>query len=179
MSDLTPELRAEIAKHLRESSGIRLGMVVRDMERGFTVEQIASSQGIPLNGARGYVRGVDAMLNGELPTAPSSALKTARTYRYLLGCNLSPALRSYVKSGLRQLAAINPEIPVDEPFRPGTLGGSDTHARPPTTRRRRLRARHATWSMRANASKGTPSLRSASQKRHSRQLSGSWHSRGE
>ncbi len=47
MSDLTPELRAEIAQHLRESSGIRLGMVLRDVEEGLDAEQIASSQGIP------------------------------------------------------------------------------------------------------------------------------------
>lgn len=130
---MTPELRAEIAAHFRESSGIRLGMVFQDMERGFTVEQIASSQGIPLNGARGYVRGVEEVLGGKLPTAPSQALKWARIYRYLHGCNLSPALRSYVKSCLHQPRAINPEIRVEEPFRPGTLGGSDTHARPDDT----------------------------------------------
>jgi hypothetical protein len=133
MSDLTPELRAEIAQHLRESSDIRLGMVFQDMERGLTVEQIASSQCIPLNGARGYVRGVEELLSGKLPTTPSAALNWARIYRYLQDCNLSPALRSYVKLCLRQLQAINPEIRVDEPFRPGTLGGSDTRARPDDT----------------------------------------------
>jgi hypothetical protein len=53
MSTVTPELRAEIAQHLRASSDIRLGMVLRDIEEGLDVEQIASSQGIPLNGARG------------------------------------------------------------------------------------------------------------------------------
>ena len=35
-----------------------------------------------------------------LPTAKSSALKTVRPYRYMLGCNLSPALRSRVNSCL-------------------------------------------------------------------------------
>ncbi len=133
MSDLTSELRDEIAQHLRESSGIRLGMVFQDMERGLDVEQIASSQGIPHNGARGYVKGVEELLSGTLPTSPSQALKWARIYRYLQGCNLSPALRSYVKLCLRQLQAISPEIRVDEPFRPGTLGGSDTRARPDDT----------------------------------------------
>ena len=133
MSTLTPELRDEIAQHLRESSGIRLGMVLRDVEGGMDAAQIASNQGIPLNGARGYVRGVEEVLGGKLPTAPSQALKWARIYRYLLGRNLSPALRSYVKSCLHQLRAINPEIRVDEPFRPGTLGGSATHARPDDT----------------------------------------------
>ena len=36
-----------------------------------TVEQIASSQGIPLDSARGYVRGVEELLSGKLPTTPS------------------------------------------------------------------------------------------------------------
>ena len=118
MSDVTPELRAEIAQHLRDSSDIRLGMVFRDMEEGLDAEQIASRQRIRLNGARGYVRGVEALLSGELPTTLSAALKWARFDRYLPGCDLSPALRSYVTSCLRQLAAINPQIRVDEPFRP-------------------------------------------------------------
>ena len=43
MSTLKPELRDEIAHHLRESSG-RGGMIFRDMERGLAVEQIAAGQ---------------------------------------------------------------------------------------------------------------------------------------
>ena len=108
-------------------------MILRDMERGLTVEQIASSQRTTLDNARNYVRGVEALLSGELPTTPSSALKTARIYRYLRRCNLSPALRSYVTSCLRQLAAINPEIRVEEPFLPGTLRERGTLARPDDT----------------------------------------------
>jgi hypothetical protein len=45
-------------------------------------------------------------------TAKSSALKAVRPYRCLLGCNLSPAFRSYVNSCLRQTGQISP-IPVD------------------------------------------------------------------
>ena len=41
MNDLTPELRDEIAQHLRASSGIRLGMILRDVEEGLDAEQIA------------------------------------------------------------------------------------------------------------------------------------------
>jgi len=122
MSSLTPELR--------ESRDIRGGMILRDMERGLIVEQIAASQNTTLDNARNYVRGIQAMLRGELPTTPSSALKAARGYRHLLGCDLSPALRSYVTSCLRQLATINPEIRVEEPFRPGTLREAGTRARP-------------------------------------------------
>jgi hypothetical protein len=102
-------------------------MIVRDMERGLTVEQIASSQRTTLDNARNYVRGIKEMLCGKLPTTPSSALKASRGY--LLGCDLSPALRGYVTSCLHQLAAINPEIRVEEPFRPGTLHDVGTLAR--------------------------------------------------
>jgi hypothetical protein len=69
------------------------------------------------------------MLRGELPTAPSMALKGSRGYRYLLGCNLSPALRSYVTSCLHRLRAINPKVRVEEPFRPGTLHEAGTLVR--------------------------------------------------
>jgi hypothetical protein len=63
-----------------------------------------------------------------LPTARSSALKAARPYCYLLGCNLSPALCSYVNSFLRQLKAIDRSLS-EEPLRPGTLRDAETLAR--------------------------------------------------
>jgi hypothetical protein len=129
MSTLTPELRAEIAQHLRASSDNRGGMILRDMERGLTVEQIASSQRTTVDNAKNYVRGIEDMLSGKLPTAPSMALKASNGYRYLLGCNLSPALRSYVTSCLRRLAVINPEVRVEKPFRPGTLHDAGTLVR--------------------------------------------------
>ena len=55
-----------------------------------------------------------------LPTAKSSALKAVRPYRCLLGCTLSPALRSYVNSCLRRLKTIDRSVS-EEPLRPGTL----------------------------------------------------------
>ena len=128
MDELTPELRDEIAQHLRASTGIRLGMTLRDIEEGLNAEQIASRQRIPPAAAKGYMRGVEEVLSGKLPTTPSQALKWSRTYRYLQDCDLSPALRSHVTSCLQQLAEINPEIRVDEPFRPGTL--HDARTRP-------------------------------------------------
>jgi hypothetical protein len=128
MRNLTPELRDEIAQYLRELSDRRGGMIFRDMERGLTVEQIASSQRTTLDNARNYVRGTEAMLRGELPTTPSQALRGARFYRYLLGCDLTPALRSYVTSCLHRLKAINPEIRVEESFRPGAPRNARTLA---------------------------------------------------
>jgi hypothetical protein len=117
MSSWTPELRDEIALHLREMSS-REGMIIRDMERGLTVEQIAASQRTSVDNARNYVRGTEAMLRGELPTAPSMALKAARGYRYLLGCDLSPGLHNYVVACLNELKDVNPSIQIG----PGRLG---------------------------------------------------------
>jgi hypothetical protein len=133
MSTLTPELRAEIARHQCEMSG-REGMIIRDMELGLTDEQMAAKQNTTAENVKNYVRGTKAMLRGELPTTPSSALKTARGYRYLLGCNLSPELRSYVTSCLRQLKTINPQIR-EEPLHPGTPRELRTRARPDDTAR--------------------------------------------
>jgi hypothetical protein len=130
MSDLTPALREEIARHLRASS-LRQGLVVRDMERGLSPEQMASSQGTSIENARNYLRGVQDVLNGRLPTAPSIALKAARTYHYLLGCDLSPGLRSYVTSCLRQLKAINPKVSFDQPYRPTGYRDVEAKPRPP------------------------------------------------
>ena len=80
MSTLTPELWDEIAHHLHASSDIRHGVILRDMERGLDAEQIASSQRITIDNATGYVTVVGALLRGELPTTPSSALKIARIW---------------------------------------------------------------------------------------------------
>jgi hypothetical protein len=129
MSTVTPELRAEIMRHLRATRDNREGMVLRDMERGLTAEQIASSRRTTVDNARNYVRGIADMLSGSLPTTPSLALKASRAYRCLLDCDLSPALRSYVTSCLHRLARINSEIRVEGPFRPGTLRDVGTVAR--------------------------------------------------
>jgi hypothetical protein len=56
-----------------------------------------------------------------------------RTHRYLQGCDLSPTLRSYVTSCLRQLTVNNPEIRVDEPFHPGAVREPRTLASPGDT----------------------------------------------
>lgn len=117
MSTLTPELRYEIARHLRAMGG-RRGMVFRDMERDLDTQQIASSQGTNVANVEAHIRSVERMLSGRLPTTPSTALKEARAYNFLLGHDLSPALHSNVVACLRQLQAVNPSIRVG-PGRPG------------------------------------------------------------
>jgi hypothetical protein len=44
-----------------------------------------ASQNTSLDNAKNWVKGTEAMLRGELPTARSMALKASRGYRYLLG----------------------------------------------------------------------------------------------
>ena len=129
MSALTPKLRAEIEHHLRARS-IRHGIVFRDMERDLNAEQMACSQRTSVSNVRNLIRSVQHLLDGTLPTTKSLALTNSYVYREFLDRSPSPALRSYVTSCLRQLAAINPEIRVDEPLRPGTLHeGRDSGAR--------------------------------------------------
>ena len=128
MSALTPKLRAEIEHHLHARS-IRHGIVFRDMERDLNAQQMACSQRTSVSNVRNLIRSVQHLLDGTLPTTKSLALTNSYVYRELLDRNPSPALRSYVTSCLRQLAAINPEIRVDEPLRPGTLHDAGTLAR--------------------------------------------------
>ena len=80
------------------------------MERGLDVDQMDTSRG----NARNFRNSVEAMLTGTLPTTKSAALVNSYGYRYLLGCDLSPELRSHTTRFLRQLNAINPEVRINE-----------------------------------------------------------------
>lgn len=126
---IAPELRAEIAMHVRASSGSRHSLVLRGMERGLSVEQMAASQHTTVDNVKAYVRGIEALLDGRLPTTPSSALDASRVYRLLLACSLSLELRDYVTTCLGRLAAINPSIAVNESLRPSTLRDAETAQR--------------------------------------------------
>ena len=134
MSDLAPELGDEIKRHLRDMSCrdgtlSREGMIIRDMDEGLTIEQIAAKHGTSVANAKNYVQGTEEMLCGELPKSLTGALNASTGYRYLLGCDLSPAMRSHVTSFLSQLKAINPKVRVDEPFRPGPPRATKTPVR--------------------------------------------------
>ena len=109
---LAAELRAEIEDHLR-ANPVRHGEVFRDLERGLTAEQMSTGR----SNVRNFINSVEAMLTGTLPTTKSAAMVNSYGYRYLLGRDLSPELKSHTRKFLRQLAAINPEITVDEPLR--------------------------------------------------------------
>jgi len=116
-NDLTPALGEEIRRHLSGMGG-RRGMVFRDLERGLDSEQIALSQGTNVANVEAHLRSIERVLSGVLPTTPSTALKEARAYNFLLDRDLSPALRNYVLGCLHDLQARNPSVHI-EPRQPG------------------------------------------------------------
>jgi hypothetical protein len=124
MTSLTPELLEEIKRHLRVNP-VRHGEVFRAMERGLDVDQMDASRG----NARKFRNSVEAMLTGTLPTTKSAALVNSYGYRYLLGCDLSPELRSHTTTFLRQLNAINPEVRINEALQIRALPGTTARRR--------------------------------------------------
>ena len=124
MTSLTPELLEEIKRHLRVNP-VRHGEVFRAMERGLDVDQMDTSRG----NARNFRNSVEAMLTGTLPTTKSAALVNSYGYRYLLGCDLSPELRSHTTTFLRQLNAINPEVRINETLQIRALPGTTARRR--------------------------------------------------
>jgi hypothetical protein len=124
MTSLTPELLEEINRHLRVNP-VRHGEVFRAMERGLDVDQMDTSRG----NARNFRNSVEAMLTGTLPTTKSAALVNSYGYRYLLGCDLSPELRSHTTTFLRQLNAINPEVRINETLQIRALPGTTARRR--------------------------------------------------
>ena len=124
MTSLTPELLEEIKRHLRVNP-VRHGEVFRAMERGLDVDQMDTSRG----NARNFRNSVEAMLTGTLPTTKSAALVNFYGYRYLLGCDLSPELRSHTTTFLRQLNAINPEVRINETLQIRALPGTTARRR--------------------------------------------------
>jgi len=124
MTSLTPELLEEIKRHLRVNP-VRHGEVFRAMERGLDVDQMDTSRG----NARNFRNSVEAMLTGTLPTTKSAALVNSYGYRYLLGCDLSPELRSHTTTFLLQLNAINPEVRINEALQIRALPGTTARRR--------------------------------------------------
>ena len=159
MSDLTQELRAEIAQHFRESRDIRRpARSFANMERGLTGRADRVQPAAPrLGNARNYgerLRG--AMLCANCTTAPSIALKSSRLVcRYLaVGaiCRLRSAITytslptSAPQRSTRQVARRR------SPFVFGSLRERCDSSTPRRHGAARLHARHATWSTPAYAS---------------------------
>jgi hypothetical protein len=99
-----PELRAEVAA-LLDADVTRLGQVYRGLQRGLTPDAIAAELDVASsNYLWNYERIIKAMLDGQLPNAPSVALQVARKFRtFLKSSRLSLPLRAYLESNLVEL----------------------------------------------------------------------------
>lgn len=97
-------IRAEL-KAILESDQSRLGEVYRAVEQGLSSEQVANELGVSTsNFVWNYQRSIGALLSGDLPTAPSVALQTARRFRTLLRQHkLSRETRDYTEAAATEL----------------------------------------------------------------------------
>jgi T5orf172 domain len=96
-------VRQELQAYLAADSS-RIGEVYRLLEEGLAGDAIAERLEGGAAGAWQYRRMVRAVLDGNLPTAPTVALAAARRYRTLLKTpGLSAATRSYLQVNLDEL----------------------------------------------------------------------------
>ena len=112
---LAPELRAEIEDVLRGSGeGLSHGATFQLREQGLGDAEIAARRGVSVGTTRGFLRSLDDLLSGELPTTKSAALRNSYVYRELFNHTRSDALDTYVKAQLRKLKEINPDVKFDQ-----------------------------------------------------------------
>jgi hypothetical protein len=97
--DVKKELQAYLA-----ADSSRVGEVYRLLEEGLAADAIAERLEGGAAGAWQYRRMVRALLDGNLPTAPTVAMAAARRYRTVLKApTLSAAARSYLQANLDEL----------------------------------------------------------------------------
>ena len=97
------DVRKELQGYLAADSS-RVGEVYRLLEEGLAADMIAERLEGGAAGAWQYRRMVRALLDGNLPTAPTVALAAARRYRTVLKAPaLSGAARSYLQANLDEL----------------------------------------------------------------------------
>lgn len=97
------DVRKELQAYLAADSS-RIGEVYRLVEEGLAADVIAERLEGGAAGAWQYRRMVSAVLDGNLPTAPTVVLAAARQYRTVLKApTLSAAARSYLQANLDKL----------------------------------------------------------------------------
>ena len=111
--NLAPELRAEIEGILRRSGdGLSHGATFRLREMGIADAEIAARRGVSVSTTRMFLRSLDALLSGEIPTTKSLALTNSFVYGELLNHARSEALDCFAKAQLRKLKEVNPEVTI-------------------------------------------------------------------
>lgn len=100
----TDDVRAELAE-LLEADESRLGQVYRGLQRGLDAGAIAGELEVGTsNFVWNYERLAKALLDGNLPTAPTVALGAARKFRSILrSSRLSAPAQSYLETNLQEL----------------------------------------------------------------------------
>src|SRR5580700_905310 len=97
------DVRNELQAYLVADSS-RVGEMYRLLEEGLAADTIAERLEGGAAGAWQYRRMVRALLDGNLPTAPTVALAAARRYRTVLKTpGLSAATRAYLQANLDEL----------------------------------------------------------------------------
>ena len=95
--------RIEIEQYL-ESDASRLGDVYRGLRDGLTAEEIAADLGVTTAYfVWNYSKMIDALLDRQLPQAPTVALQSARKFRTLLKREWSPPVRKRLLADLAVL----------------------------------------------------------------------------
>lgn len=100
----TTEVQAELVEFIKKDQS-RLGEVYLCRERGLTADQIAAELGVATSGfVSNYSRTIRALVDGDLPTAPTLANATAKTFRRLLKeGGWSPAAHRYLERNMAEL----------------------------------------------------------------------------
>jgi CBS domain-containing protein len=97
------EVRKELREYL-EADSTRIGEMYRLTEEGLDSDAIAERLGKGAGGQWKYARMVRALLDGDLPTAPTIARQAADRYRTVLKMpGLSAATRAYLQTNLDEL----------------------------------------------------------------------------
>lgn len=99
----------------------RNALIVAELESGrYDWSEIARRTDSSLTNTTAWWSGVESLIDG-IVTSPSQAVKQARLPKWVLNAPVSDELRAYLRAFLARLAAINPDIKIDTPSRPGTL----------------------------------------------------------
>jgi hypothetical protein len=112
--NINDEMRDEIKTLLRGSSdGLEDGAVLRLMEQGLTVDEIAVKRNSSAASIRAWIRSLEHLFAGTIPDSKSGVRKNSYVYRELLNHPLSENLRRYAKARLVELQAANPEVKME------------------------------------------------------------------
>lgn len=99
----------------------RNALIIADLESGsYDWPEIARRTDSSLTNTMAWWSGVESLIDGVV-TSPSQAVKQARLPKWLLNAPISDELRAYLRAFLQRLAAINRDIKLDTPSRPGAL----------------------------------------------------------